>query len=141
MENTNNTDALLDKAKRDLVADMESRGIGAILWNNATAGFPYIPEVFHRSHKDKDENQVTHIMGMYNFEGTLYLIEEDRTKIKFDDFWNHDTEAPPTVVTLSEDEAVKDNGDPKLTKGFTTLATLEEWTAVADCYFQALNQD
>ena len=80
-------------------------------------------------------------MGMYNFEGTLYLIEEDRTKIKFDDFWNHDTEAPPTVVTLSEDVAVKEFGDPKLTKGFTTLATLEEWTAVADCYFQALNQD
>lgn len=141
MENTTNTDALLDKAKRDLVADMENRGIGAILWNNATAGFPYIPEVLLSSQKDKDENQVTCIMGMYDFEGTLYLIEEDRSKIKFDDFWNHDTEAPPTVVTLSEDVAVKEFGDPKLARGFTTVATLEEWTAIGDCYFQALNQD
>lgn len=141
MENTSNINPLLQKAKSDLAADMKSRGIGAIIWNIATAGFPYLPEINYRSHKDKNENQVIDIMGMYSYEGDVWLIEKDRAGVKFDDFWNRDTEAPPTVVTLSEDVALKEFGQPKLKKGFTRQGTLEEWMAIVDCYYQALNQD
>lgn len=132
---------LFCEAKEALAADMKSRGLGAVIWNNATAGFPYLPEIVHHSSKDPDKTRVATIMGIYDYEGTLYLIEEDRAPVKFDDFWNPDTEAAPTVVTLTEDIAKKDLGDPNAVKGYTTQGTLEEWTAIADCYFQALNQD
>ena len=142
MENNRQPDALLDKARQDLIADMESRGIGAILWNNATAGFPYIPEATVSISEEGGADKVARIMGMYHYNGTLYLIEEDdHSPIQFDNFWNHDTEAPPTVVTMSEDVASKEFGNPQNEKWFTTRASLEEWTAIADCYFQALNQD
>lgn len=142
MENTQAAEAaLLAKAKQDLINDMKSREIGAIIWDNATAGFPYLPEILHHSKKDPEKTRVAQIMGMYHYDGVLYLIEEDRAPITFDDFWNPDTEAAPTVVTLTEDIARKDLGDPEAVKGYTTQGTLEEWTAIADCYFQALNQD
>lgn len=139
--NAENNSKLLAKAKRDLIEDMKSRDIGAIIWNNATAGFPYIPEILHRSEKDPDKTRTAEIMGLFRYHDVLYLIEEDRAPIKFDDFWNADTEAAPTVVTLTEDIAGKDLGDPTEVKGYTTQGSLEEWTAIADCYFQALNQD
>lgn len=142
MENTQQSEnALFNKAKSALMEDMEARGIGAIIWNNATAGFPYQPEILHHSKKDPEKTRVAEIMGLYRYNGVLYLIEEGRAPIQFDDFWNPDTEAAPTVVTLTEDIAVKDLGDPETVKGYTTQGTLEEWTAIADCYFQALNQD
>ncbi|MDE6576880.1 MAG: hypothetical protein K2J82_08230 [Muribaculaceae bacterium] len=142
MENTQAAEAaLLAKAKQDLINDMKSREIGAIIWDNATAGFPYLPEILHHSKKDPEKTRVAQIMGMYRYDDVLYLIEEDRAPIKFDDFWNPDTEAAPTVVTLTEDIALKELGDPEAVKGYTTQGTLEEWTAIADCYFQALNQD
>lgn len=139
MENNNqSSEALFAKAKSDMIADMKSRGIGAIIWNNATAGFPYLPEVVCRSKKDPSKTRVATVMGLYRYDDVLYLIEEDRAPIKFDDFWDPDTEAAPTVVTLTEDIARKDLGDPDAVKGYTTQGTLEEWTAIADCYFQAL---
>lgn len=142
MENTQQSEnALFNKAKNALMEDMEARGIGAIIWNNATAGFPYLPEILHHSKKDPEKTRVAEIMGLYHYNGVLYLIEEGRAPIKFDDFWDPDTEAAPTVVTLTENIAVKDLGDPEAVKGYTTQGTLEEWTAIADCYFQALNQD
>lgn len=142
MENTQEAVAgLLAKAKKDLIADMKSREIGAIIWNLATAGFPNIPAILHHSKKDPEKTRVADIMGLYRYNDVLYLIEEDRAPIKFDDFWNQDTEAAPTVVTLTEDIARKDLGDPEAVKGYTTQGTLEEWMAIADCYFQALNQD
>lgn len=142
MENTNDASArLLEKAKGDLIADMKGRDIGAIIWDNATAGFPYQPEILHHSTKEPGKTRVAEIMGLYRYDGVLYLIEEGRAPIKFSDFWNPDTEAAPTVVTLTEDIAGKDLGDPEAVKGYTTQGTLEEWTAIADCYFQALNQD
>ena len=142
MENTQAAEAaLLAKAKQDLINDMKSREIGAIIWDNATAGFPYLPEILHHSKKDPEKTRVAQIMGMYRYDDVLYLIEEDRAPITFDDFWNPDTEAAPTVVTLTEDIALKELGDPEAVKGYTTQGTLEEWTAIADCYFQALNQD
>ncbi|MBD5357935.1 MAG: hypothetical protein HDR88_18940 [Bacteroides sp.] len=142
MENTQQSEnALFNKAKSALMEDMEAREIGAIIWDNATAGFPYQPEILHRSKKDPEKTRVAKIMGLYRYNGVLYLIEEGRAPIKFSEFWNPDTEAAPTVVTLTESEAVKKLGDPEAVKGYTTQGSLEEWTAIADCYFQALNQD
>ena len=142
MENTNQESAkLFADAKQALAEDMEARGIGAVIWDNAKAGFPYLPEVVCHSSKEPGKSIVAQIMGLYRYNGVLYLIEEDRSPVKFKDFWNPDTEAAPTVVTLSEDIAVKDLGDPETVKGYTTQGTLEEWTAIADCYFQALTQD
>ena len=40
---------LFASAKKELLANMEQKGIGAIIWDNATAGFHYIPEIIHRS--------------------------------------------------------------------------------------------
>lgn len=140
MENNESTNALFAKAKSDIIADMKSRGIGAIIWNNSTAGFQYIPEVVCHSKKDPSQSRVATIMGLYRYDDVLYLIEEDRANITFDDFWNEGTEVPPTVVTLTEDIARKDLGDPESAKGYTTQGTLEEWTAIADCYFQALTE-
>lgn len=141
MENTTQTvDALFAKAKSDMIADMKSRGIGAIIWNNATAGFQNLPVVVCHSKKDPEKTRVATIMGLYRYDDVLYLIEEDRAPIQFDDFWNPDIEAAPTVVTLTEDIARKDLGDPEAVKGYTTQGTLEEWTAIADCYFQALTE-
>lgn len=142
MKNTDKTEqALFSKAKSDIAADMKSRGIGAIIWNNAMAGFQYQPEIVHHSEKDPSKTRVAEIMGLYDYEGTVYLIEEGRAPVKFSDFWNRDTEVAPTVVTLSPDAARSELGDPTKVKGYTTQGTLEEWTAIADCYFQALNQD
>ncbi len=142
MENTNKqVSELFSDAKAALVADMKSRGIGAIIWNNETAGFPYLPEVVCHSKKDPEKSRVATIMGLYRYNGVVYLIEEGRAPIKFSDFWNPDTEAAPTVVTLPENETIKELGDPEAVKGYTTQGTLEEWTAIADCYYQALNQD
>lgn len=133
--------SLLAQAKQGIITDMKSRGIGAIIWNNATAGFPYQPEIVHHSSKDPDKTRVAEIMGLYRYDDVLYLIEEGRAPVDFNDFWDPDTEAAPTVVTLTESRAVKELGDPEKVKGYTVQGTLEEWTAIADCYFQALNQD
>ena len=142
MENTQKAvDALFIQAKSDIIADMKSRDIAAIIWNNATAGFHFKPEILHKSTKDPSKTRVAEIMGLYAYDGKLYLIEEGRAPIKFDDFWNRDTEAAPTVVTLTEDAAKEKLGDPEAVKGYTTQGSLEEWTAIADCYFQALTQD
>lgn len=141
MESTDKSvDAIFAEAKEAIAADMKARGIGAIIWDNASAGFHQIPEIVHHSSKDPEKTRVARIMGLYCYEGTLYEIEEDRAPVKFDDFWDKDTEAAPTVVTLSEDIAVKDLGDPEKTKGYTTQGTLEEWTVIADCYFEALDE-
>lgn len=141
MENIDKSAAsLLEKAKKDIMEDMAGRGIGAIIWDNASAGFHQIPEITHRSVKTPGKTRVARIMGLYAYKGMLYEIEEDRAPVKFDDFWDKDTEAAPTVVTLSEDIAEKDLGDPEAVKGYTTQGTLEEWTVIADCYFEALNE-
>ena len=139
MENTNkqSTAAFAD-AKQAMLEDMKERGIGAVIWDNATAGFHFLPEVVCHSKKEPGKTRVAQVMGVYRYKDVLYLIEEDRAPIKFKDFWNPDTEAAPTVVTLTEDIAIKDLGDPEAVKGYTVQGTLEEWTAIADCYFEAL---
>lgn len=134
-------DTLLAQAKSDIIADMKTRDIAAIIWDNTRAGFPYQPEILHHSSKDPSKTRVAEIMGLYAYDDVLYLIEEGRAPIKFDDFWDRNTEADPTVVTLTKEMAEEKLGDPNDVKGYTTQGSLEEWTAIADCYFRALNQD
>lgn len=43
-------------------------------------------------------------------------------------------------VFLTEDAAREQLGDPNAVKGYTTQGSAEEWAAIADCYFEALNQ-
>jgi len=128
---------LLQNAKADLLADMESRNIGAIIWDLATAGFHYIPEIVHHS-MEKDKTRVARIIGIYAYEGEPYLIEEGRSPISVDEFYNPDSEVKPTVVTLTPDKARIELGNPQGVKGFTLQGSLEEWLSVADCYFEAL---
>lgn len=138
MENTQNqasaVNPLLNRAQQDLIEDMKSREIGAIIWDLSTVGFRFIPEV---TLGDKTER----VAGLYRCDDTLYLIEEDNAEVDIDNFYNKDTEIKPSVVTLTEDMARKDFGDPTSLKGFSTKGSLEEWLAIADCYFQALTED
>ncbi|MBD5201406.1 MAG: hypothetical protein HDS70_04940 [Bacteroidales bacterium] len=131
---------LFASAKKELLANMEQKGIGAIIWDNATAGFHYIPEIIHRS-DDEKKVRVARIMGLYNYKGSLYLIEEDRAPVNINKLYDPDTEVKPTVVTLSEDSAVRTLGDPETVKGYTQQGSLEEWLTIADCYFEALNEE
>lgn len=131
---------LFDKAKEELLLNMKQKGIGAIIWDNATAGFHYIPEILHRS-DEKDKVRVARIMGLYNYKGTLYLIEENRASVNINKLYDPDTEVKPTVVTLSEDSAMRLLGDPDKVKGYTQQGSLEEWLTIADCYFEALNEE
>ncbi len=131
---------LLDKARQDLIDDMADRGFGAILWDNATAGFHYIPEII-LTDEEGEERGVTRVMGLYRYDDKLYLVEEDGSGVNFNEFYNHDTEVKPTIVTLSEETARKDLGDPRDRKGFTTEGTLEEWLGIADCYFEAVAEE
>lgn len=130
---------LLGKAQQDLIADMKERNIGAILWDNATAGFQYIPEI-DLAQDDAEEPDCSRIMGLYRYDDELYLIEEDKSKVDFNRFYNPDTEVKPSVVTLTESVARGDLGDPTKEPGYTTDGSLEEWLAIADCYFEALNE-
>mgnify|MGYP000012079153 FL=1 len=130
-------DALFTQAKESLLNDMQARGLGAIIWDISTAGFHQIPEIVHVSAKDGKE-RVARIQGLYAYDGDLYLIEEDRAHVSIDSFYNHDTEVKPTVVTLTKDMAKESLGDPLDAKGYTTQGSLEEWTVIADCYFEAL---
>lgn len=127
---------LLAKAKSDLAADMTHRGIGAIIWDNSTAGFKCLPELALPA--GGEEPEVVSVTGIYNYNGTLYLIEEGKSGVSVDSYYNHDTEVKPEVVSLSLDRAGEEFGDPADRKGFTTYGDLEEWLAIADCYYQAL---
>lgn len=129
---------LLQQAIEAIASDMKARGLGAILWNNASAGFHFIPEVVTRS---GDKASVHRIMGLYSFGGKVWLVEEDESGVDLSAFYNHDTEVPPVVVTLTESVAEADFGNPAGKIGFTTQGSLEEWTAIADCYFEALAED
>ena len=137
---TDSARELFTNAKEALLDDMKQKGIGAILWDNATAGFHYIPEIVHRS-DEKNKVRVARIEGIYRFSGQLYLIEEDRAPVSVSKLYDPDTEVKPTVVTLSEDSAMRTLGNPEKVKGYTQQGSLEEWLAIADCYYEALNED
>lgn len=65
--NKESVNALFRKAKSDIIADMKSRGIGAVIWDNATAGFQNLPEVEVTCSKAPDKSVVVQIMGLYRF--------------------------------------------------------------------------
>lgn len=141
MEKNNEAVAnLLDKAKGDLMENMKERGIAAIVWDLSEAGFPYLPEIELPDSTPEDPKTVR-ITGLYSYEGKLYIIEEDVADINFDDFYNPDTEVKPVVVSLTPDLASKYLGDPEKEPGYTLDGDLEEWLAIADCYFQALAEE
>lgn len=131
---------LFVKAKQELVDNMAQQGIGVIVWDLATADFHYIPEVVTRT-DDGRQAHVVRIMGLYSYDGELYLMEENHAPISINKLYDRDTEVRPTVVTLSQSAAQRALGDPKKAKGYTQQGSLEEWLAIADCYFEALNED
>ena len=139
MENTQNqgSSQLLEKAIGDLMTDMASREIGAIIWDNSTAGFHYLPEV---TVEEDGKKRVARVTGMYRYDGRLYLIEEDVAGVDIDRFYDKDSEVKPTVVTLTEDMASRVLGDPRSEKGYTTEGSLEAWVVVADDYYEALTE-
>lgn len=129
---------LLANAKEDLASDMKERGIGAIIWDNSTVGFRFIPEVICRC---KSGNAcVARVSGIYLYDGTLYLIKEEKNSINVDKFYDRDTEVKPSVVTLTDSTASQELGNPVGKDEYTVDGSLEEWLAVADCYFQALGE-
>ena len=110
----NDTPGLLLKAKEQMLEDMKTREIGAIIWSVPDAGFHYIPEIMVTSQR------------------------EDMAGVSIDEFYRPGIDVPPVVVTLSEMKASEQFGTPSEAKGFTTQGSLEEWVAIADCYFEAL---
>ena len=142
MEKNRNTGAtadLLGKAKADLRTNMAERGIAAILWDVNEAGFHYIPEVSLPDSTEEDP-KVAKVPGLYSYGNDLYLIL-DTAEVNFNEFYDPDNEVRPTVVTLSSDLASKYLGDPKDDAGYDNSGDLEEWLAVADCYFEALAEE
>jgi len=137
MKNTSEK-VLLNEAVAKMAADMESREIGAIIWNVGQAGFHFIPEIVV---DPKDGARPVRVTGLYRYDGRLYAIEEDVAEIHPKDFYTPDVDVPPVVVTLSEKKAEEVLGDPTERRGFTTEGTVEEWTVIADCYFEALAEE
>lgn len=141
MENMNKKAAgeLVATAKDNLAADMQERGYAAVIWNNATAGFHFIPEIITGQNKDGNDI-VVRITGLYIFNGVLYAVEEGAHGADISNYYNHDTDMPPVVVTLSETVASDMLGDPRDKKGYTTKGSNAEWLTIADCYFEALKE-
>lgn len=130
------TTGLLDKAKSQMAQDMKARELGAVIWDNASAGFHFIPELIINDPKTGKPRTVR-VTGLYLFEDNVYAIEED-TGINVRHFYTPGIDVPPTVVTLSPSKADEEFGMPTQEKGFTIEGSLEQWVAVADCYFEAL---
>lgn len=139
MTHTNDNNQLLAKAKSQMAQDMKAREIGAIIWSVADAGFHYIPEI-KVTDAEKGTARTARVTGLYLYKDEVYAIEEDLSGISPDQFYRVGVDVPPVVVTLSELKADELIGVPSESKGFTTQGTLEEWVAIADCYFEALNE-
>lgn len=136
---TGATADLLGNAKSDLMKNMTQRGIAAIIWDVEEAGFHFIPEVSLPDSTEEDP-KVARVTGLYAYADELYLILET-ADLDFEEFYNPDTEVRPTVITLSADLASKYLGNPDGREGFDPDGDLEEWLAVADCYFEALAEE
>lgn len=136
MKNTDEQ-ALLQKAKDQLAADLLHRGYGAVLWDLATAGFHFIPEISLTTDRGPHTVRVT---GVYAYDGHVYAIEEDKAGVNIDQFYTPGVDVPPVVVTLTPDKAAEVLGDPTKRHGFTTEGTTAEWLSIADAYFEALKE-
>lgn len=130
---------MLEKAKHQLIEDMKSREIGAIIWSIPDAGFHFIPEIVVTDPRD-GSTRVARVSGLYHHNNKLYAIEEGLTNLTVNHFYRHGIDVPPIVVTLTESKADEEIGIPSESKGFTTQGSLEEWAAIADCYFEALRE-
>lgn len=139
MESRNEKDIarLLLQARKGIAEDMESREIGAIIWDNASAGFHYLPDV---SVGKDGKTEVVRITGIYLYQGKLYLIKEGYTKAAINNFYTKGVDVAPTTVTLTQSVAGEDFGDPENNEGFYAGGTLDEWLVIADDYFEALNE-
>lgn len=135
MENTNNVSALLSQAKENLMKNMLQRNMGAIIWDLASAGFHYIPSV------TLENGKVLRVTGLYTVNDELYLIDEECKRADINNFYDPDTEVKPTVLCLTPTVAEGDLGAPTEENGFTQSGSSEEWLVVADCYFEALNEE
>ncbi len=133
------TNPLLTQALQKMADDMAVREIGAIIWSIADANFHYIPEIVVTDSEGK--TSTVRVTGLYRYNGRLYAIEEDVADVNIDQYYRPGIDVPPVVVTLSENKAEEQLGDPEEAKGYTTQGTLEEWVAIADCYFEALAED
>lgn len=139
MKNTDEK-ALLQKAKDQLAADLLQRGYGAVLWDLATAGFHFIPEISLTTERG---SQTVRVTGVYAYDGHIYAIEEDKAGVNTDQFYTPGVDVPPVVVTLTTDKADKAAevlGDPTKRPGFTTEGSTAEWLSIADAYFEALKE-
>lgn len=138
MKNTDNNtaqqvDALVAEARRKLAEDMADRGYGAIIWDNARAGFHYIPEI--------DVNGKTiRVTGLYHDGDQLYAIAENAPHTAMSGYYREGIEVAPVVVTLTEDAAGRYFDDPTPAHGLYDGGSTEEWLAIADCYYEALNE-
>lgn len=140
MENTTTTGSenrLLDNAKIQLGEDMSARGMGAIIWNLREAGFHYLPEV---TVTGKHGTKTLRVTGLRWENNTLYAIEEGVKKADISNFYTDGVDVPPVVVTLTPSVADVELGNPTRQEGYTTEGSTEEWLAIADCYFEALNE-
>lgn len=126
----------LHQALHRLADDMRVREIGAIIWNLPEAGFHYIPELMVGGPDGK--TRTVRVTGLYLFQNKVYAIEEDKPGVNIEHFYRQGVDVPPVVVTLSESKAEELFGTPSESRGLTCAGTLEEWTVVADCYFEAL---
>lgn len=133
--NNSASEKLINQAIEKLAKNMKDREIGAILWDNASAGFHYIPEITIQNH---DGSEVVRVMGLYLYNDNLFIIEEGMAPVELTEFYTDGVEVPPVVVTLTEDSALNHLGNPEGRKGYTRQATNEEWLVIADSYFEAL---
>lgn len=140
MENKSSEKSLQD-AFNALAEDMAARDIGAVVWDLSVAGFPYIPEVTEVIEGKSTRQATDRVTGIYNYNGEIYAIIEGESGVSVNDYYNRDYEVRPSVITLTPDMAESRFGNPAAKRGFTSEATLQEWLAIADCYYQSLAED
>lgn len=128
-------DELFAQAKSDIAADMKSRGIGAIIWDNNQTGFHY-PPIVTLSETD-GSTAVWKVQGIYRVREALFLIGP-KAPVDMKNYYNPNTETRPIVVTLTEKEALDQLGEPTVERGFTDGGDVEQWLSIADAYFEAL---
>lgn len=133
------SDRLVADAKEQLAEDMKQRGFAAIIWNNATADFHYIPEIV-TGHRKDGSDIVARVTGLMADGDKLYAIEEGAHGADMSNYYNADTDVEPVAVTLPAKTAAGMLGDPAYSDKFTTAGSNEEWLVIADCYFEALNE-
>ncbi len=104
----------------------------------ARAGFHYVPEIVHHS-LEKDKTRVARVTGLYACGDGLWLIEEDRSPVSVDAFYN-----PGSEVRAYGGYAHSRQGPHRTRRsgggrgGLHASGSLEEWLTVADCYFRGL---